>query len=128
VRRRTALAGAGLAALALTPAAISQADGPEATAAAKKTVKVRDNFFAPSKLTVPRKSTITWKWPSIAGDIHDVYLNNRPKGVSKSFKRKFHSELAGSDYTFRRKLTVPGTYRIICTIHEGMKMTIKVRK
>ena len=46
-----------------------------------------------------------------------------PKGV-----KKFHSEAASTDYTFKRKLTVPGTYRIVCTLHEEMRMTVKVRK
>ena len=42
--------------------------------------------------------------------------------------KKFHSEAASTDYTFKRKLTVPGTYRIVCTLHEEMHMTVRVRK
>jgi plastocyanin len=29
--------------------------------------------------------------------------------------------------TFSRTLTKTGTYSIVCTIHPGMKMTLKVR-
>ena len=75
-------------------------------------------------VTVAEDATVTWKWPGFeeAGDVHDVKLKSGPKGA-----KKFHSEQAASDYSFKRKLTVKGTYRIICTLHEEMKMTIKVR-
>jgi plastocyanin len=93
--------------------------------AANKTVKVGDNFFSPKSLTVSRATTVTWKWPGFdeAGDVHDVKLKSGPKGV-----KKFHSEAASTDYSYKRKLTVPGTYKIVCTLHEEMTQTIKVRK
>jgi plastocyanin len=93
--------------------------------AAKKTVKVGDNYFTPKTLTVSKGTTVTWKWPGFdeAGDVHDVKLKSGPKGV-----KKFQSEAASTDYSFKRKLTVPGTYKLVCTLHEEMKMTIKVRK
>ena len=119
--RTTALAGAALAALGLIGA--STAGAARAADPVKKTVKVRDNFYSPMKLTVPLNSTITWSWPSVAGDVHDVYLGKRPEGV-----KRFHSELAASDYSFKRKLKVAGTYKVLCTIHEEMTMTVKVRK
>lgn len=119
--RKIALAGAAVAALGLIPVAVAgAADAPKPV---KKTVKVQDNFYSPLKLTVPVNSTITWKWPSVPGDVHDVYLGKRPDGV-----KRFHSDLAASDYSFKRKLKVSGTYKVICTIHEEMTMTIKVRK
>lgn len=116
-----ALAGAAAAALGLIPVAVAGAADPPKPV--KKTVKVQDNFYSPLKLTVPVNSTVTWKWPTVPGDVHDVYLNKKPTGV-----KKFHSQLAASDYSFKRKLTVAGTYKVICTIHEEMSMTIKVRK
>jgi len=80
--------------------------------------------LSPKTLTVKKGTTITWKWPSFeeAGDVHDVKLSSGPKGV-----KKFHSEAASTDYSFKRKLTVPGTYKIVCTLHDDMKMTIKVK-
>lgn len=119
--RTTALAGAALAALGLMSAATAGA--AHAADPVKKTIKVRDNFYSPMKLTVPVNSTITWRWPTVAGDVHDVYLAKRPDGV-----KRFHSELAASDYSFKRKLKTAGTYKILCTIHEEMTMTVKVRK
>jgi plastocyanin len=91
----------------------------------RKTVRIGDNYFTPQTLKVKKGTTITWKWPGadMAGDVHDVKLKSGPRGV-----KKFHSQPASSDYRFKRKLTVPGTYRIVCTLHEDMKMKIVVRR
>jgi plastocyanin len=91
----------------------------------RKTVRIGDNYFTPQTLKVRKGTTVTWKWPSAenAGDVHDVKLKSGPKGV-----KRFHSQPASSDYRFTRKLTVPGTYRIICTLHEDMTMKIVVRR
>jgi plastocyanin len=111
-----------LIALALAGAALAAAP---AQAGPKKTIKVVDNFFQPSKVTVNRGTTVVWTWPQDGGDVHDVKLTKGPSGV-----RKFASEAGSSGYAYRRKLTKPGTYRILCTFHEedGMRMTVTVRK
>jgi len=98
--------------------------GP-AQGAAKKTVTLGDNYFAPKTLKVKKGTRVTWRWPGFdeGGDVHDVKLGKGPKGV-----KKFHSEAASTDYSFKRKLTKPGTYKIVCTLHEEMRMTVKVRK
>jgi plastocyanin len=41
--------------------------------------------------------------------------------------KRFRSEPASTDYSYSRKLSVPGTYRLGCSLHEGMRMTVKVR-
>ena len=121
-----ALVAAGVAALAVIPVA---SGSPQVTAAAKKpvkrTVKVRDYYFSPEQLKVPRKSTISFKWPSVEneGDTHDVKLKKGPKGV-----KHWHSELASSDYTFKHKLWKKGRYKFICTLHPyDMHTVIRVR-
>ena len=90
----------------------------------KKTVRVGDNFFL-KNADRRRGSTVTWKWPAAdeAGDVHDVALKSGPEGV-----KKFQSEAAATDYTYKRKLTKSGTYKIVCTLHEEMRMTIRVRR
>ena len=121
MRSKTAAATLTLAALTVAPVAISHAG-----AAAKpkaKTVKVRDNFFAPDSLKVAKNTKIVWKWPSIAGEVHDVKLKKGPKGV-----RKFHSIYAASEYSFARTLKTPGKYTVICTIHQEMRMAITVKR
>ena len=114
-RATTFLLACAVAALAAPPAVAGGA--PQ-----HKTVLVQDNFYAPLKLTVNRGSTITWRWPDDAGDVHDVKLGAHPKGA-----RPFHSQPGAAGYSFARRLTVPGTYKIVCTIHPGMAMTLKVR-
>lgn len=116
MRRTIAAALAGVALLWAAPA-LAGAGKPQ-----RRTVTLGDNFFAPAKLTVNNGSTITWVWPDTALDVHDVKLQAGPKGA-----KRFHSEPAGSGYSYRRKLKVPGLYRIVCTLHEEMTMTIRVR-
>ena len=120
MRKSIPIACAALAASALVPVTITQA---RSGAPKPRVVKVRDNYFAPDRLTVPKDTKIVWRWPSLPGDVHDVYLAGKPKGV-----KRFHSDPVSSDYSFARKLKKPGRYRIICTFHEEMRMTVKVRR
>ena len=96
-----------------------------ATAAAPKPRKVTlaDNFYLPAKLKVAKGTRITWKWGDEAFDVHDVKLKSGPKGV-----KRFHSEPGTAGYSFKRTLRKPGLYKIVCTLHEEMTMTIRVRR
>jgi plastocyanin len=85
-------------------------------------VEVGDYFYAPAKLTVKRGTTVTWRWPSGGGDSHDVELTRAPKGV-----RPFVSDIATAGYSFRRRLTKPGSYTFTCSLHDEMSMRIRVR-
>jgi plastocyanin len=115
------LAAAGAAAaLALVP--VTAGAGAASKKPVKKTVKIFDNYYEPAKLTVPVDSTITWKWPTDTGDSHDVTLDKGPKGV-----KKFQSDVAVAEYSYKRKLTKQGKYHIICTLHDEMTMDITVR-
>jgi plastocyanin len=93
--------------------------------AGKKTVRIYDNYFLADSLSVKRGTVVVWRWPGAdeAGDVHDVKLKSGPKGA-----KKFHSEAAATDFSFRRRLKVPGRYRIVCTLHEEMTMKIRVRR
>jgi plastocyanin len=112
------LGAAALAAgaVVLVPAAAG------AGAASTKKVSIGDNFYSPSKLTIHKGTTVAWQWPTTTGDTHDVTLDKGPKGV-----KKFQSEIAASDYTYKKKFTVAGKYHIICSLHEDMTMDITVR-
>jgi plastocyanin len=111
-----------LIALAVAGAALAAAP---ASAGPKRTVTVADNFFQPSRATVKKGTTVTWSWPEDGGDVHDVKLTSAPKGV-----KRFESDPGAGGYTFRRTLTRPGVYKILCTFHEDddMRMTITVRR
>ena len=103
---------------------VSAAPAP-AAAPRGKTVRIYDNYFLKDDITVKRGAVVTWRWPGFdeAGDVHDVKLKSGPKGV-----KKFHSEAAATDYTFKRRLRKPGRYRIVCTLHTEMKMQIRVKR
>ena len=88
----------------------------------KRTVEVRDYYYAPSKLTVRRGTTVTWKWPSAGGDSHDVELVRGPKGV-----HDFSSDIANASYAYKRTLSKKGTYVFDCSLHPEMSMTVRVR-
>ena len=121
MRRGTCLTAllAGVALLSAAPAQVAVASKTP-----KKTIRIGDNFFTPDAPKVKRGTVVTWKWPGFeeAGDVHDVKLKSGPKSV-----KKFHSEPASSDYSFKRKLSKPGKYKIVCTLHEDMRMTIRVK-
>ena len=111
-------------AVALTAGAALLCAAPAvAGAPPTKRVKVGDNYYLPDTLKVPKGTTVKWIWPDEPIDVHDVKLKRGPDGV-----RKFHSEPASSGYTFKKTLKKAGTYVIVCTLHEDMKMTIRVKR
>ena len=107
-----------LLALAAT-ATVAASLAVPALAARTKSIKVGDDYFvrAGSKPTVKvRKGTVVkWVWRGNAA--HNVKATGPQKFKSRTFVK-------GS---FKHKMTKRGKYRIICTIHPGMAMTLKVR-
>ncbi|HEX8119983.1 MAG TPA: plastocyanin/azurin family copper-binding protein [Solirubrobacteraceae bacterium] len=83
---------------------------------AATTVKLGDDFFKPKSLTVKSGTTVRWRWTG--DDPHNVTVTKGPV--------KFHSGTKRSG-TYSKKLRRGGTYKIVCTIHPGMAMTLKVR-
>jgi plastocyanin len=106
----------GAAVMAVAPAAASTKTPKPLS------VNVGDDFFTPLKKTVKPGTKIVWKWLSVNSNTHDVKLKKGPRGV-----KKFHSDPAAADFTFKRTLKVKGKYSIICTFHENMVQTITVR-
>lgn len=120
------MSGKAVVAVALVLAgtgAAAAAAAPTAHVAKTKTVKVADNFYSPKKLTVAKGTTVKWKWSNRNADTHDVYLYKQPKGV-----KHFQSAPAATFFSYKRKLRKAGTYKILCTFHEGMKMRITVTR
>lgn len=109
-RRRIPVVAGLVAALALA------AGGPPSTAAGTKTIKIMDNAFSPKRTTVTRNTLVTWRWATGSGT-HDI--------VSRGTKR-FKSSALKSSGEHRVRLTKPGTYRYVCTIHEDEGMTGRI--
>ena len=115
MKRILALAAtlAVLAAIVITAPAGATNAGPKATAAAV-TVKLKDSYFSPSKLTISHGTAVRFVW---AGKLsHNMTGGGLPKSLART---KVH----GTYTTAFSK----GTKTIICTIHPGMVLKLRVR-
>jgi plastocyanin len=84
--------------------------------AATRTVLVKDNYFSAKTLTVNKGSKVTWQWKG--------FLNHNVSVKSGPVKFHSHTQFRGTyTHTFLRA----GTYRLYCTLHPNMKMTVTVR-
>jgi plastocyanin len=90
-----------------------------------KLVKVIDDYYSRSKLTIKKGNEIKWVWAASNFDTHNVTLIKAPKGVNHG---KFSSIDGTGGIHFTRTFTKPGTYHFECTIHpETMFMTVTVK-
>ena len=88
--------------------------GGQATAAASKSVTIKDFSFSPKSVTVNVGDTVTWK-------------NNGPSGHSATaMNGSFDTGILSSGESGSHKFTSPGTVEYICTPHPFMKATVKV--
>ena len=85
------------------------------SASAVSVVRVGDDFFRPGTLTVKKGTTVRWRW--VGDDPHNVTVTRGPV--------KFRSSTKSSG-TYSKRLRRAGRYRIVCTIHPGMDMTLRV--
>jgi plastocyanin len=105
------------------PAVASPREPPpaSATAAGTRIVEVADDRYSPKRLTVAKGTRVEWVWSRASEGRHDVYLDQRPEGAAR-----FRSPPATAPFSFARKLRKPGTYKVLCTLHEKMRMRIDV--
>ncbi|HVP04013.1 MAG TPA: plastocyanin/azurin family copper-binding protein [Solirubrobacteraceae bacterium] len=116
MKRILALAAvlAVLAAIVITAPAGAQKAGPTASAAAV-VVKLKDSFFSPSKLTVSRGTKVRFVW---AGKLsHNLVGGGLPGSLART---RIHG-------SYTATFTSPGTKTILCTIHPGMVLKLRVR-
>ena len=103
-----------LAAAAVAASAILGATAVPAGSATS--VRVDDDVFRPGSVTVRSGTTVVWRF--VGDNPHNVTVKRGPV--------KFRSGTKSSG-RFSKKVRRGGTYRIVCTIHPGMDMTLKVR-
>jgi len=107
--------------LVLLPVAVLGAAAVAVPAvAATKSVKVGDNYFVKKggvpTVTVKKNDTVKWNF---AGDKpHNVTVTKGPV--------KFKSSTKDSG-SYSKKVTRAGLYTIVCTVHEGQSMKLRVR-
>jgi plastocyanin len=87
-----------------------------AHAAATTTIKLVDNKFRPSRKTVARGTTLRFLWTG--KNPHNVFVVSGPVQFHSGTKTK------GS---YRKRVTRKGSYALVCTIHSGMTLRLKVR-
>ena len=85
-------------------------------ATSTRSVKVGDNFFRPTDITIRAGTKVEWKWAGVL--VHNVTVRSGPV--------RFHSrtQVRGS---FSHVFTKRGTYALVCTIHPSMTETVTVR-
>ena len=85
--------------------------------AATRTIEVDDNVFAPKSLTVKKGTTLNFKW---VGDApHNVKTTKGPQSFGSKVQRSG---------TYKVKVRKAGAYTIVCTIHPGMNLALRVKK
>jgi plastocyanin len=88
-------------------------------ARAGTTVKVDDNFFSPDRKSVRKGTKVKFKW--VGSNPHNVTKASGPGG-------SFDSDTTSSrGVNFKKKFKKKGKYKLICTIHPGMKMKLRVK-
>jgi plastocyanin len=89
--------------------------------AASRGVKVGDDYFvrkgSTPTITVRKGTTVTWRFRG--NDLHNVAVTKGPV--------RFHSPYKDSG-SFSKKMRKAGRYTIVCTIHSGMKMKLRVTR
>ena len=87
-----------------------------ASGASTSTVKLKDDFFSPKAKTITKNTTVVFTWAGRAP--HNVKVEKGPVKFTSPIKTRG---------TYRKKFTRKGTYTIVCTIHPGMELKLKVK-
>jgi plastocyanin len=81
------------------------------------TIKLLADTFSPDKKSVSAGSKVKFKW--VTGK-HNVIKSSGPGGSIDS------GIFNTPGVNFTHKFKKPGTYKLICTIHDGMKLKLNV--
>jgi hypothetical protein len=88
--------------------------------AASRTIRIGDDWFVqPGNGNASVKKNTRVVWRNTGDKPHNVTVRKGPV--------KFRSGVVMPGRRYARKMTRKGTYRIVCTIHTGQKMTLRVR-
>ena len=117
-----------MTAIAAVAVAVPAAGGSSDPARAKKTtVKVGDDYFAPTKVEIKAGNEVRFRWLYSNLNTHNVKLtSDHPKRVKP---KDFKSASGSIGIKFSPKFKVPGNYGFLCTFHRTMmKMDVMVRR
>jgi plastocyanin len=97
---------------------ISRPPGKTRRVKSGATIRAKDSFFSIPNVEVKKGSKLSWRFGTPS--LHNVTLANGPRG--------FASDNLNDGRKFDVKFKVPGTYRLMCTLHPvGMTQTVTVR-
>jgi len=96
-------------------------------------VDVRDDYFAPARVTVRAGRRIAWDWGTFNGNSHNVMLDPispQPRGLTRSdYFRLDSGRSPAINFRFTRDLTKTGTYNFYCSLHSTvMRMKVNVKR
>ena len=111
IRRSLTILAALVAIAVLVTASVASGRGT-------KTVEVGDDFFAPTKLEIKKNDRVKFNWTGT--NEHDIV---KIKGPGKFFESGPQS---GPGVHFKRKFEDKGTYKLICSLHDQMRMKVEV--
>lgn len=100
--------------VATTTAALCGAFAVSSLAASSKTVNVNDDFFAPKTISVKKGTTIKFKF----NGFHNVTADG---------KKAFANIPSRGSGIVARKVNKKGSYKLECTLHDGMTAKLKVK-
>lgn len=87
-----------------------------ATGRGTRTVDVGDDFFDPVALKINKGARVNFNW--IGSDEHDVVKVRGPGPFFES------GPISGTGVQFSHRFKKAGRYKLICSIHEEMRMKI----
>lgn len=109
------------AALTLIAALGSVALNPTgAEAGNRTTIKLDDNFFNPSSKTVKKGTLVRFKW--VGRKKHDV---TKASGPGNFFQSKLTKKRG---VNFKKRFRKKGNYLLVCSIHSGMELNLRVKR
>lgn len=114
-----------LAILAILTATAGIAIPATGVAAVTARVKVVDDRFKPTSVTVKKGDKVKFKWSDSNENPHNATLQKGPSGVDK---RDFRSRTDKTGVRFVPRFKRAGKYQFNCTIHPGMEMTVVVKR
>lgn len=95
--------------------ALSMVPAAQAGAPSRASVSVLDSRYSPAAVTISRGGIVTWTWRG--RQWHNVYGSRLPrKGLGGRVSGRASLRF---DY--------PGSYTYICSLHQNMRGTVRVR-
>jgi plastocyanin len=109
-----------LAPIALAALTLALALAPAAAAPRPETVKLKNNSFAPDSLTIKKRTMVRFRWA--VNVEHDV---TKASGPGRHFQS---TRMDDRGDVYKHRFRKAGRYRLLCTLHDGMRMTVRVKR